>query len=194
MNSFLLIEKFCAGLAQSTLILKFSYYFTVLFSSELFVFCYIAAFLTFGLLVFRVPIENRYDFYDKVFDFFAKLGFVFLVFVIVYAFIKIFSAVPRPNNINDLRSFPSAHAGLAVILAFHFYKYFSRAGVTIFVFLILINAFVLLVLSCHSTIDIICGTLFAPFTRILGIWIYNCCSSPIRFLKGFVYKLLIAKK
>ncbi len=194
MYSLVLIEKFCADLAQNALTLKFSYYFTVLFSSELFVFCYILASLIFVFLLFRCPQQSRYDFYDKVFDFFAKLGVVFFIFVIVYALIKIFSAVPRPSNINDLRSFPSAHAGLAAILAFHFYRYFSKFAFAVFVFLMLINAFVLLVLSCHSAIDIICGTLFAPIIRILSIWIYNRFLGPIEFLKSFVYKLLFEKK
>ena len=137
MYSLVLIEKFCADLAQNALTLKFSYYFTVLFSSELFVFCYILASLIFVFLLFRCPQQSRYDFYDKVFDFFAKLGVVFFIFVIVYALIKIFSAVPRPSNINDLRSFPSAHAGLAAILAFHFYRYFSKFAFAVFVFLML---------------------------------------------------------
>jgi hypothetical protein len=194
MNYLVLIEKFCADLAQNTLLLKFSYYFTLLFSSELFVFSYVVASLLCAFLILRTPIDIRRDFYNKVFDFFARLGFVFFVFVIVYGSIKIFSAIPRPNNLNDLRSFPSAHAGLAFILVLHFYRYFSRIALMIFISLIVINAFVLLVLSCHRAVDIIFGTLFAPIVRILGIQMYNFFLRPLQFLKNFMYELLFLKK
>lgn len=188
-----LITKFCSKVAENSLFLNFCYYFSFLFSGELFVVSYVFALLVSGILVFLSSSKERLNLYNRVFDFFAKLGIIFLVFVIVYWSIKFFTSVPRPNNSSDLTSFPSAHSGLASLLAFHFYKYFSKTFVAIAILLILINAIVMLTLDCHRLPEIICGILLAPIVRLVGMRLYAVLSFPIQKVKDWTYNFIFYK-
>jgi hypothetical protein len=185
-----LIEKLCFEFGQNATFAKFCYYFSFLFSAELFVLSYSVLVIACTLLIFTKDKEIRYNLYSKLFDFFSQLGFIFFTFVIVYLSAKTFFASPRPNNANDLTSFPSAHSGLAFLLFCHFYKQLHRAAVFGMCMLVVINSIVLLSLRCHYVIDIVCGILLAPVTRILGIVIYKLCLKPIQFLKRLIYKII----
>ena len=189
----LLLEKLCSEFAQNAIFARFCYYFSFLFSGELFVVVYSVAAVIWALIVFTYKGQDKYKVYNDVFDFFSKLGFVFFTFVIVYLSAKTFFACPRPNNANDLTSFPSAHSGLACILFCHFYRYFSKLMVVVMCLLITINSVVLLSLRCHYVFDIVWGILLAPITRAVAILTYNLCLKPIQLLKEFVYKRLVCK-
>lgn len=126
-------------------------------------------------------LNNKTQFFDENIGKFFEVGIVYSLFIIFYAGLKYSVNLPRPFCSGDfinlislvdfskercLSSFPSAHSGMAFVIAYYMWNYFSlRLAAILVVFLV---GFARIGLAMHYPADVAYGYLIAFLVIYFG--------------------------
>lgn len=135
-------------------------------------------------------------------------GVIYTIFGLVYATLKFSINLPRPfcslDNINFttianvasercLSSFPSAHTGLAFLVSYLLWKYFSFTQKIIAIFIIMLVAISRIALAMHYPSDIIYSLVIVSFVIMTGNMTYKLFrDNVIKKIGDIIYTKIIA--
>lgn len=194
-------------LANKYLPTNFLYLYDYLFDIKAFPIYYlVGVFLAWYKIQSYNPTKKQF-YFNQYYNFYLYLGLSYTIFGFIFAYLKFNINLPRPFcslPLNDfisvidissercLSSFPSAHTGLALIIAYFLSK---NQHIIIKVFLysnILLVAVTRIALAMHYPSDLIYGAIIASLTIMIAYLLKNLIPSKIHhFIKFNLYKILL---
>ena len=155
---------------------------------------YVILAICFGLQLMKIPSHLRENEFWHVYNKMTLAGLTYACFGFIYAALKFSINLPRPfcslpvdsfkTVINTetercLSSFPSAHTGLAVLIAYLLWPYLRNSGKVAAVIIILLVGISRMTLAMHYPADILYSFFVAFIVIIIGKVVYKVFENNI---------------
>lgn len=140
----------------------------------------------------------------KIYRNMVNVGITYTIFGLIYAAFKFTINLPRPfcslpidgfSTIADithqrcLSSFPSAHTGLAVLIAYFLWPYLNKLSMFAALIIMILTSISRITLAMHYPADILYSIIIAIIVIIISNYIYRLLQNNlIRVCGNFIFK------